>query len=401
MNVLVVSHMYPHASDPRLGVFVEEEVKALSDLCQLRVLAPIPWTPPLWRARRWGAHASPPRHEIRHGIEISRPAIIVFPRRILFSLLGFSYFVSLLAQVRDTDNSFGFDLIHAHTAYPDGFAAALLGRVLHRPVVVTLHGSDITVNLERYLWRRLSLWGLSRANRVIAVSQALRRKVVDKYGAEGSGVTVIPNGVDVSRFVPIPAVEARDALRLDTQRPIVLYVGAIKRSKGVDYLLRAARRLAETHERRPRFFFLGAGDHEREAKLLADELGLRESVVFVGNRPNTEIPLWMNACDVLVLPSLSEGFGVVLIEAMACGKPVIATRCGGPEEIVNPDTGILVPPRDEVALSAALDDVLSRKRAFDPQRIRQHAIDNYAYNRIAPRIMEVYRQTLPGREPPR
>jgi teichuronic acid biosynthesis glycosyltransferase TuaC len=394
LNVLVLSHLYPHASDPRLGVFVEEEAKALSDFCQLKVMAPIPWTPPPWRTRRWGTHTSPRRHEIRQGVEVFRPQMIVLPKRILFSLLGFSYFVSVFARARELDRGFGFDLIHAHTAYPDGFAAALLGKLLHRPVVVTLHGSDVTVNLERYLWRRLSLWALSNVTRVISVSQALRKMVVDKYGADGDRLTVIPNGVDVTRFVPVPAAEARKALGMDDQGPMVLYVGAIKRSKGVAYLLRAAGRLVETHRTCPRFFFLGAGDYEREARHLSDELGLGDHVVFAGNKPNTEIPLWMNACDVLVLPSLSEGFGVVLIEAMACGKPVVSTRCGGPEEIVIPGTGILVPPRDEVALAEALDDVLTRKLALDPRTIRQHATDNYSYHNVASRIMQVYTQTL-------
>lgn len=398
LKVLVLSHLYPHASDPRLGVFVEEEVKALSDLCQLKVIAPIPWAPPLWQTRRWGAHAPPRRHEIRQGIEVFRPPMIVLPKRVLFSLLGFSYFASVFARTRALDSSFGFDLIHAHTAYPDGFAAALLGKLLRRPVVVTLHGSDITVNLERYLWRRLSLWGLSNVAHVIAVSQALRKTVVDKYGADGDRVTVIPNGVDVTRFVPVPAAEARKALGMDDQGPIVLYVGAIKRSKGVGYLLRSAGRLVETHKPCPRFFFLGEGEYEREARQLSDELGLADIVVFAGNKPNREIPVWMNACDVLVLPSLSEGFGVVLIEAMACGKPVVSTRCGGPEEIVMPGTGILVPPHDEVALAEALDDVLTGKRALDPRTIRQHATANYSYDHIASRIMGVYTQTLQGGE---
>jgi glycosyltransferase involved in cell wall biosynthesis len=114
----------------------------------------------------------------------------------------------------------------------------------------------------------------------------------------------------------------------------------------------------------------------------------------VGKRPNTEIPLWMNACDLVVLPSLSEGFGVVLIEAMACGKPVVATRCGGPEEIVTPETGILVPPGDEIALAKALHDVLSDQQRFDPQEIRRRAVDNYAYGNIASRITAVYREVL-------
>ena len=394
MNVLVVSHMYPRPSDPALGVFVEEEVQELSRECRIKVVAPVPWFLPLKFLKKWYAYTRIPLHEIRNDIEVFRPRAIVFPRKILFSLLGFTYFISLLGCVREMDKNFSFDLIHAHTAYPDGFAAGLLARTLKRPAVVTLHGSDVNVNFKRYLWRRLGLWALSNADQVIAVGHALRRTVVEEYGADGDKVKVIPNGVDVGRFAPIPRVDAAKRLGLENDRSRILYVGGIKKSKGIDYLLSAAKRLVETVDRRLELFLVGEGEYEQQAKLLANKLEITDLVHFAGKQPNQEIPLWMNACDVLVLPSLSEGFGVVLIEAMACGRPVIATRCGGPEDIVNADTGILVPPGDEAALANALHDALSGECQFDPERIRKYAMDNYAYDRIAPSILEVYRQVV-------
>ncbi len=388
--------MYPNPSDARLGVFVEEQVKALSRCCQIKVVAPTPWFLPLKFFKKWYVYTRIPVHEIRNDIEVFRPRTIVFPKRILFSLLGFTSFISLLGCVRGMGRNLAFDLIHAHTAYPDGFGAALLARTLKLPVVVTLHGSDVTANFKRYLWRSLGLWALSKADQVMAVSHALRTTVVEQYGADGDKIRVIPDGVDVSRFIPMARAEVLNRLGLQNEGSIVLYVGAIKRSKGIDYLLKAAGRLVETVDRRVKFLLVGEGDYERQAKLLAERLGITDAVDFVGNRPNQEIPMWMNACDVLVLPSLSEGFGVVLIEAMACGKPVIATTCGGPEDIVNPDNGILVPPGDEAALSRALREVLNGRHYFAPQKIREYAVEEYAYDRIASRILEVYRQVLHG-----
>jgi teichuronic acid biosynthesis glycosyltransferase TuaC len=393
MNVLVVSRLYPRPKDPVLGIFVEEEAKGLARLCNVKVVSPVPWFPPLKLLPKWYEYSQLPPRETLDGVEIHRPRTMMLPRNILFPLLGFSFYLALRRWVGEIDGDFPIDLIHAHTAYPDGFAAVLLGRALGRPTVVTLHGGDVNLYFRHYLGRKLGLWAVSGASHVIAVSESLRRTVADRYGADQDKITVIPNGVDVTRFAPIPQSEARNTLGIEGEASRVLYVGAISRSKGIDYLLKAFRLLRNSRDR-VELVLVGQGDYERPARLLANELGIAGSVTIAGQRPNEEIPLWMNACDVLILPSLAEGFGVVLVEAMACGKPVIATACGGPEDIVTPQTGLLVPPADEVALSQAQLDVLSSGSRFSPKVIRQHAVDSYALERISSRIIELYRQVI-------
>lgn len=388
----MVSRLYPRPSDPVLGVFVEEETKALSRHCQLRVVSPVPWFPPLRFSKKWYAYTKVPDHETRKGIEVFRPRTLFLPRNLLFPMLGFSFYFSLRRCATHIASDLPFDLIHAHTAYPDGFAAVLVARAMGCPVVITLHGGDVTVHFKHPLVRRLGLWALAHASWVIAVSDALRCQVIDEYGAKAEQITVIPNGVDVDRFKPMPKREASHRLGLEHDIHRILYVGGMERSKGIDYLLKAANMLAKALDRPVQTVFVGDGGHNREAKLLASQLGISDSTTFAGRRPNEEIPLWMNACDVLVLPSLSEGFGVVLIEAMACGKPVVATECGGPQEIVTPGTGLLVPPADEVALSRALYDVLSGDRGFDPQRIRHYTVERYSYEKVALGVLQTYQR---------
>lgn len=394
LKVLVVSRLYPRPSDTVLGIFVEEEVKELSRHCLIKVASPTPWFPPLKLFKRWYAYSRIPLHELREGIEVFRPRAVVLPRNFLFELLGFSFYLSLRRWINQIETDFPFDLIHAHTVYPDGFAAAMLGRALQRPTVITLHGGDVTLYLKRGLVRKMGLWALSRTHRIISVSRALRTDIVSGHGADPDRIAVIPNGVDVTRFAPMPQGEARERLALEDERSRILYVGGIERSKGIDYLFKAAGEMRRSTQYPVEVVLIGEGKYEEPAKVLAEELGITDAVAFVGKRPNTEIPLWINACDLLVLPSLSEGFGVVLIEAMACGKPTVATRCGGPEDIVTPETGILVPPADYMALAEALREVLSGQRRFDPQEIRRRAVDNYAYGNIASRITAVYRQVL-------
>jgi teichuronic acid biosynthesis glycosyltransferase TuaC len=394
LKVLVVSRLYPRPTDPVLGVFVEEEALALSKRCQIRVVSPVPWFPAWKRFKRWYAYSQLPLRESRRGIEVFRPRMLLLPRNLLFSLLGYSLYLSLRRWMSEIGRDFPFDLIHAHTAYPDGFGAVMLGRALHKPTVITVHGGDVTIHLRHPLVGRLGRWALSHADRVIAVSSSLQRALVEGYGIEEEKLTVIPNGVDVSRFAPTASFEARARLGLHEEASRILYVGAIAESKGLSYLLRATRRIRDTVPGPVELVLVGEGEYERAARALAAQLGIADAVTFAGRRPNEEIPLWINACDVLVLPSLSEGFGVVLVEALACGKPVVATACGGPEDIVTPQVGILVPPADDVPLAEALLEVLADGDSFHPQRIRQRALDSYDSDRVASRIAKLYEEVL-------
>jgi len=396
LGVLVVSRLYPRATDPVLGIFVEEEVRELARHCRVKVVSPVPWFPPIKLFPRWYGYSQLPIEETRGGLEIFRPRTIMLPHNLLFPLLGFSFYLTLRSCVRQIARGFSIDLIHAHTAYPDGLAAVMLGRALDCPTIITLHGGDVTLYFRRYVGRKLGLWAVSHADGVIAVSSSLRSTVVEDYGADGANIEIIPNGVDVTRFAPVPRREAEKPLRLQAEARRILYVGAITQRKGLDYLLRGFAALLRESQEPVQLILVGEGEYERQATLLARELGIAGHVVFVGKRPNDEIPLWVNASDLLVLPSLGEGFGVVLIEAMACGKPVVATACGGPEDIVTPQTGILVPPADERALAQALLDVLRDGERFRAPIIRQSALDNYAYDRVAPRILNLYRRALRG-----
>jgi teichuronic acid biosynthesis glycosyltransferase TuaC len=394
MNVLVVSRLYPRPSDPVLGIFVEEEVRELSRHCQIKVISPVPWFPPLRRFHRWYAYSQAPEREIIEGVEVLRPRVVLLPRNLLFPLMGFSFYLSLRRLLSKLAWEQPPDLIHAHMAYPDGFAAVLLGQALGCPTVVSVHGGDVNLYFRHFFGRRLGLWTISHADRVITASESLLHAVVNEHGADARKITVIPAGVDVSRFTPMPLDKAEDKLGLARGASRILYVGGITEAKGIEYLLKAFARLLRESPESAQLCLVGDGDHLEAARLSVQQLGIAASVTFVGKRPNQEIPAWINASEVLVLPSLSEGFGVVLIEAMACGKPVVATNCGGPEDIVTPETGILVAPRDEVALAEALTAVLANGHRFSAQTIRQYAVDNFAYHRVGARILDLYGQLL-------
>jgi teichuronic acid biosynthesis glycosyltransferase TuaC len=394
VNVLVVSRLYPRPNDPVLGIFVEEEVRELSRHCEIKVISPVPWFPPLKGIPRWYAYSQLPSREVRSGVEVLRPRTLLLPRNLLFPLMGLTFYLTLRRTFGAMIQEFPIDLIHAHMVYPDGFAAILLGKATGLPTVVSLHGGDVNLYFRRFSGRTQGMWAITHANRVIAASRSLRDTVVDGYGADPGQVTVIPSGVDVDKFKPMSRKDAESKLELEPAIYRLLYVGAITLSKGIDHLSRAFARLDPNLRQSAQLVLVGDGDYADRARLLAAELGIADQIILVGKRPNDEIPLWMNASDVLVLPSLSEGFGVVLVEALACGKPVVATACGGPEDIVTPETGILVPPADVASLADALAAALNNEHRFSGEEIRRYAVNNFDYERVGALILDLYREVL-------
>jgi teichuronic acid biosynthesis glycosyltransferase TuaC len=191
---------------------------------------------------------------------------------------------------------------------------------------------------------------------VVAVSAPLRDAAVE-LGASSSRVDVVPNGIDRARFRPQDRAAARHALGLPIDGVIVLYIGNIERHKGSLDLVRAFAVLAQWRKNAS-LLMVGDGAAKTDCQKLAIELGV--DVSFVGARPHDEIPQWIAACDVFALPSWNEGTPNVVLEALACGRRVVATAVGGTPDVITSETlGILVPPRDPQALAIAIERALS------------------------------------------
>ncbi|HTM45513.1 MAG TPA: glycosyltransferase family 4 protein, partial [Polyangiaceae bacterium] len=253
------------------------------------------------------------------------------------------------------------DVILGSWAYPDGFAAVMLSRLLGVPAVIKLHGSDINVLAHMAGPRRGLRWALPRAERIVAVSHPLREAAIE-LGATSARIDVVRNGVDRACFHPKDRLAARRALGLPVDRAMVLCVSNVERHKGSLDLVRAMAVLAA---RRPdvSLVMVGDGTAMDECKRLSAELNV--GISFVGARPHQEVSDWLTACDVFVLPSWNEGTPNVLLEALACGRRVVATRIGGIPDVVRSNTlGTLVTPADPAALAVAIEDALSTP--YDP-----------------------------------
>lgn len=376
-RLVVFTTLFPNPGQPNAGLFIRERMFRVGKLLPLTVVAPVPWFPFQGLIRKWRPHFRPdsPRVEIQDGIEIRHPRFFSVPG-LFKSLDGLFLALGSVVTLAWLKRRGGFDLIDAHFAYPDGYAATLLGRWFGVPVTITLRGTEVP--LSRLPARRKRIVAaLQRAAHIFAVSDSLRRHAV-ALGAPTEKIEVIGNGVDIEKFCPLPKQEARDRLGLPADAPVLVSVGALVERKGFHRVLHCLPALRREFPQL-RYLIVGGaspeGDMSAELRRQVAELGLSEAVIFLGALPPQELKVPLSAADVFVLATRNEGWANVLLEAMACGLPVVTTDVGGNAEVVaTPEVGTIVPFGDAPALEQALAEAL--RREWDRAAIIDYALTN-------------------------
>lgn len=386
-RVLLLSALFPNRVQSLQGPFVAEPLRYLDQRYSVQVVAPSPWIPPLWMLpERWRRLRDVPSVEQWGSLTVYHPRFLAVPRKADYSLWGESYYRACRSLVKGMD----FSLIHAHQIYPDGYAGLRLKEDTGKPLVVTLHG-ELEVLLHTYPHiipkvRRV----LEQADRVVTVAQYVAGMTAELGIQPDDRWSVIPNGYDPKLFYPRDRDHCRALLGLPSVKTAV-YVGQFYAPKGLEHLMEAVAIL-----RRQRQDFLvvlvGGGELEVALKEQARRLGIEPWVCFVGPKPREEVPLWMNAADVAVLPSVKEAFPTVLPEFMACGRPVVGSAVAGCSEIVSSErVGLLVPPADPEALAKGLAEGLAKE--WDTEAIVEHARP-YSFVSIARRLDALYDDVL-------
>ncbi len=343
LRLLTFSTLYPNREQLHHGVFVENRLRHLvaSGAVASTVMAPVAYFPPgplfarLGRDAGWDRLARVPLLERRHGLDVHHPRYPVIPR-IGMNLAPFLlYHAARRALARLVRDGLEFDAIDSHYVYPDGVAAIALGRAFARPVVITARGSDLT-QLPLYAGpRRMIKRAIAAADALVSVSAALGETLVG-LGADPARVHVMRNGIDTDMFRPVDRPAARAALGLSG--PTLISVGHLIARKGHDRSIEALALL-------PGFALLIVGDGPERGRLqaLAERLGVADRVRLLGPRPHAELPGFYGAADAMLLSSSREGWANVLLESMACGTPVVASRIpGNPEVVQAPEAGLVV-----------------------------------------------------------
>lgn len=343
MRIVTFTSLFPNPEMPQRGIFVENRLRHLLDHTEVqsRVISPIPQVP--LGLVRSGDHARfarvPPSAE-RHGIPALYPRYMHIPK-IGMWLQPFAMARAALPAFQALQaGGYDFDLIDAHYFYPDGVAAALLARRLHKPLVITARGTDLNLIPRHRLPRTLIRWAGRRADGIITVCQALKDEAIS-LGMDGDKTTVLRNGVDLSLFQP---ATDRPALRqrLGITGRTLLSVGYLIPRKGHDLVIGALRHLPDDIQ----LVIAGDGPEKDNLMALAAQQGVSDRVSFIGAVDQRTLAEYYAASDILVLASSREGWANVLLESMACGTPVVATRVWGtPEVVTTPQAGRLVAER--------------------------------------------------------
>ncbi len=351
LRVAVVTQYFPTSAQPWAGHSAYQTLRLLGELCSLHVFYPEArypaWLTP-GGARRPALDRTwkPPGVAVTY---VPYPVLPVLSRPVN----GWVMSTSLLPFVR----AFTPDLILNYVVYPDGFAALRIARALKIPVVLTAIGSDLNRISDR-LVAALTRLTLRHADRTTTVSDDLCKTAI-RLGAPAAHSQAILNGCDTSVFHLRDRVEARRALALEASADIIIYVGRLDLRKGLIELIEA---MAQLRHQRPaaHCYLIGDGPDQSILTAAIARHALSGQVTLIPSCATAEVALWMAAADLVTLPSYREGCPNVVLEALAAGRPVVATRVGGIPELMDETCGRLIPDHNAPALAEALNEVLSR-----------------------------------------
>lgn len=371
------------------GLFVRERMFRVARQLPLIVVAPVPWFPfqSLIRLLRPGFRPAAPGTEVQDQTQVFHPRFFSVPSAFK-TLDGLFMALGCLPRMWQLKRQRKLDIIDAHFAYPDGYAATLLGRWLGVPVTITMRGTE-TRHVNDPGLRPLVCAALSRANRVFAVSDSLRQ-IALSCGIDSAKLRVIGNGVDIAKFSPQSIVSSRTMLGIAPTAKVMVTVGGLVERKGFHRVIAAMPELIKNY---PDLVYLIIGGPSPEGNMtaqlqkLVSELNLESSVKFLGSIVADQLSQPLSAADVFVLSTRNEGWANVLLESMACGVPVVATDVGGNREVVsNSAVGTIVPFDDHAALVAAIAQSLGT--VWNRDAIRAYAEANTWDSRVATLVEE-------------
>jgi glycosyltransferase involved in cell wall biosynthesis len=394
MNVCIITSSFPAFKGHFQSPFIYSLADALSKRVSVDVVCPF-------------YHCSESQEECWGDVKIHRFKYLPLKMQTLISGGGIpsnfkkSFFAKLQLPlfflclfIKSLKYARSADIIHAQWSLT-AMIGVLLKKIYKKPLVLTERGSSLNAAMEYRFTRMVLKWILENCDYITANSfnQISRIK---SLGFEGN-VCAVPNGIDTDKFRPEDKNKARNRLGLPKDKRIILFVGWLVKGKGVDYLLESVKKI-KVHFPDMLVVIVGGGLEFKNYKRYVSENGLERSVVFTGPKMSDEIPKFMNAADIFVLPSLSEGRPNVVAEAMACGLPVIATAVNGtPELIEDGIDGILIEPESPKDIEDAVLRLFGDTKLYEAIKSRaRNSImrKKITWNTTADNFFDIYNEVI-------
>lgn len=394
MNIFYIPSWYPSKSNPSAGLFIKEQALAIGKYYQdVKVIIS------LWGNEETKINLEHPLKVLPHLINNLQdkpyvrqiaPQVFEFNEPVLeWSARLFrgnikSILKANILNYRKAQKRFGkIDLVHAHVSFPAGFVAMKLAEEFHLPYIITEHMGPFPLapfhNRQKLM--PLLIEPLKKASKVIAVSQKLQSEL-SQFGIQS---TVVPNLVEESYFTAVSQKKH--------QNFTFFSLGDITFEKGFEDLLKATA-LVLQKETNVELRIGGEGRFKKRYQKLAKHLKIEKSINWLGFISRKQVLKEFHLCDVFILPSHHESFGMVFLEALSCGKPVIATACGGPEDFVSEDNGLLVDVANVKILSQAMSEIKSNIDNYDSQKIRLNILKNYSSKAVSEKIIKLHKDVI-------
>ena len=365
IRILVLSRMYPQTMDSTAGIFVHNQLKQITKVgCQVKVICPVPYAPKiLWFNPKWKKYEQIPEYDITRGIPAYYPRYIRSPGKWFHSISCYTLYHGVKKILDSVIREFKPHVLYAYSATPDGYAGLMLKRKHNIPFACSFRGSDINI-YPKYDRRTFCLTQrvISGADQITTVSNALK-VVAETIAKPKREIQVVYNGCDLETFAYNKEyrLQIRKELGISLKEKVIIFVGHLLRSKGtyelMDAFIRLRLKYPDLH-----LILVGEGPEYKALNEIASSNGLNKEVHLVRRKPHSEIPRWLNAADIFALPSYYEGLPNVVLEAMACRLPVVATKVGGiPEAVVDGETGILIDAKNTGQLRGAMEKMINDK----------------------------------------
>lgn len=379
-KIAVVSHSYPTRRSPARATFIKNEAHLLKENFQTELYLPSVYSLP-FQSQFYRTH-EPDEDQI----PFHRFYYLSFPKRKFPAITRYSLAKKLLGAIYSQNP----DIIHCHWLFPTGLAVPKLNERGFK-TVITVHGGDWYSNLKNQALQPFIKESLEAADRIICVGKVLMDNIADEYSQVADKLNHIPHGINTDLFKPADdQSDVKGQLNWDSDKIHLLCIANLYREKGIDLLIQALN-LAKSINFQ--LHIISAHQNEDEEAVLENLISknnLEDSVTFHPQHTQEELVPYLQAADILISPSRKEGFGLVVAEAISTGTPVLATKSGGPEEIVTEQTGILVETENYQAIYSGLMQIVSNLDSYDPKELHNDIKKRFSRSAKLEKLSHIY-----------